>query len=99
MLHQLHEQRTDKKMSLNTYVKSEHLETLLGATGEFYIFCCQVLGLLLKVCVSVIFFAFEPHNYEILNTNSGTVVPEKQHFFCTNTLQSNFIPVTADTIA
>jgi hypothetical protein len=34
---------------LKTHVKSEHLETLLGVTGEFYIFHCPVLEYCQKI--------------------------------------------------
>jgi len=79
MLRQLHEQRTDKKKPLKTHVNFERLETLMGATGEFYIFRCPVPVVLSRIRESVIFFALEPHYEVILNTNSGTLVPDKQN--------------------
>lgn len=85
-------------MPLKTHVNFKLLETLLDATGEFYICRCPVSRVLSRIRESVIFFAFEPHYEVILNTNSGTLVPEKLHFFCNNTLQGNHIPETADTI-
>ena len=56
-------------------------------------------GVLSRIRKSVIFFAFEPHCEVTLNTNSGTVVSEKQRCCYTNILQSNYIPDTPDTIA
>ena len=76
----------DKKMPLKTRVSFKSLETLLDATGEFYICRCPVPGAWSRIRGSVIFFAFEPRYEVILNTNSGTLFPEKQHCFCNNTL-------------
>jgi hypothetical protein len=73
-------------MPLKTHVNFKRLKTLLDATGEFYICRFPVPGVLSRIRESVIFFAFDPHYEVILNTNSGTLVPEKQHCFCNNTL-------------
>jgi hypothetical protein len=73
-------------MPLKTHVTFKRLETLLDATGEFYICRCPVPGVLSRIRESVIFSTFEPHHEVILNTNSGTLVPEKQLLFCNNTL-------------
>jgi hypothetical protein len=72
-------------MPLKTFVNFKHLATLLDTTGDFYICRWPVPGVLSRIRESVIFFEFEPHNEVIQSKNSGTLVPEEQHCFCTNT--------------